>query len=38
MAGLRYGQADKYDAIDMPVDDFADLAEKLMGGSNPEDE
>ncbi|MEE4116346.1 MAG: division/cell wall cluster transcriptional repressor MraZ [Marinilabiliaceae bacterium] len=28
----------KYDAIDMPVEDFADLAEKLMGGFIPEDE
>jgi len=25
--------ADKYDKIDMPSDDFANLAEKLMGGS-----
>lgn len=30
--------ASKYDAIDMPVEDFADLAEKLMGGFIPEDE
>jgi MraZ protein len=29
---------DKYEALDMPVDDFADLAEKLMGGFIPEDE
>lgn len=29
---------DGYEAIDMPVDDFADLAEKLMGGSVSEDE
>jgi len=27
----------KYDKIDMPVDDFADLAEKLMGGKLPEE-
>jgi MraZ protein len=25
--------ADIYDKIDMPAEDFADLAEKLMGGS-----
>ena len=30
--------AQRYEAIDMPVDDFADLAEKLMGGFIPEDE
>jgi len=29
---------ERYDKIDMPVDDFADLAEKLMGGSIPEEE
>ena len=29
---------ERYEAIDMPVDDFADLAEKLMGGFIPEDE
>ena len=29
---------ERYDGIDMPVDDFADLAEKLMGGFIPEDE
>lgn len=29
---------DKYEALDMPVDDFADLAEKLMGGFIQEDE
>ncbi len=28
---------DRYDKIDMPADDFADLAEKLMGGTLPED-
>ncbi len=28
--------SNKYDTIDMPVDDFADLAEKLMGGNFPE--
>lgn len=28
--------ANKYDTIDMPVDDFADLAEKLLGGSTQE--
>ena len=28
----------KYESIDMPVEDFADLAEKLMGGFIPEDE
>lgn len=28
--------AERYDKIDMPVDDFADLAEKLMGGKLPE--
>jgi len=30
--------AERYDKIDMPVDDFADLAEKLMGGKLPEGE
>ncbi|MCF8221836.1 MAG: division/cell wall cluster transcriptional repressor MraZ [Bacteroidales bacterium] len=30
--------AEKYEEIDMPVDDFADLAEKLMGGKLPEEE
>ena len=30
--------AERYDKIDMPVDDFADLAEKLMGGQLPEGE
>ncbi|MEA1885629.1 MAG: division/cell wall cluster transcriptional repressor MraZ [Bacteroidota bacterium] len=30
--------SEKYDKIDMPVDDFADLAEKLMGGKLPEEE
>ena len=30
--------SDKYDAIDMPVNDFADLAEKLLGGSLPEED
>jgi len=30
--------SDKYDAIDMPVSDFADLAEKLLGGSLPEED
>jgi MraZ protein len=30
--------SDKYDAIDMPVTDFADLAEKLLGGSLPEED
>ena len=29
---------ERYDAIDMPVDDFADLAEKLMGGFIPEED
>jgi len=29
---------ERYDTIDMPVDDFADLAEKLMGGFLPEEE
>ena len=29
---------EKYSTIDMPVDDFADLAEKLMGGELPEEE
>ncbi len=29
--------SEKYDKIDMPVDDFADLAEKLMGGKLPEE-
>jgi len=28
---------ESYDKIDMPVDDFADLAEKLMGGDIPEE-
>lgn len=28
----------RYEKIDMPVDDFADLAEKLMGGKLPEGE
>lgn len=30
--------SDKYDAIDMPADKFADLAEKLLGGSLPEED
>jgi MraZ protein len=30
--------ADKYDSIDMPAEDFANLAEKLMGGSINEPE
>ena len=30
--------SDKYDAVDMQVDDFADLAEKLLGGSLPEED
>lgn len=30
--------ADIYEKIDMPADDFADLAEKLMGGANIESE
>lgn len=30
--------ANKYEAIDMPADDFADLAEKLLGGFIPEGE
>jgi MraZ protein len=30
--------ADVYDKIDMPADDFADLAEKLMGGKIKEPE
>ena len=30
--------ADIYETIDMPADDFADLAEKLMGGANIESE
>ncbi len=30
--------AEKYDSIDMPADDFANLAEKLMGGSINEPE
>lgn len=29
---------ESYSTIDMPIDDFADLAEKLMGGNLPEDE
>ena len=29
---------ERYDRIDMPVDDFADLAEKLMGGTIPGEE
>ncbi|MCD4769200.1 MAG: division/cell wall cluster transcriptional repressor MraZ [Bacteroidales bacterium] len=29
---------EKYETIDLPSEDFADLAEKLMGGSVPEDE
>ena len=29
---------ENYEAIDMPVDDFADLAEKLMGGLINQDE
>jgi MraZ protein len=28
--------ADSYDKIDMPADDFANLAEKFLGGSNNE--
>jgi len=28
--------ADNYDKIDMPADDFANLAEKFLGGSNNE--
>jgi MraZ protein len=30
--------ADRYDKIDMPADDFANLAEKFLGGSNNESE
>ena len=30
--------ANIYDKIDMPADDFADLAEKLLGGTNIESE
>jgi len=30
--------SEKYDAIDMPAGDFADLAEKLLGGSLPEED
>ena len=29
---------ERYNTIDMPVDDFADLAEKLMGGELTEDD
>jgi len=29
---------ERYETIDMPAEDFADLAEKLMGGFIPEDE
>jgi MraZ protein len=29
---------ERYDKIDMPAEDFADLAEKLMGGFLPEEE
>ena len=29
---------ERYETIDLPAEDFADLAEKLMGGSVPEDE
>jgi MraZ protein len=30
--------SDRYDAIEMPAGDFADLAEKLLGGSLPAEE
>ncbi len=30
--------AEKYDRIDIPVDEFADLAERLMGSKLPEEE
>lgn len=29
--------SEKYDAIDMPAENFADLAEKLLGGSLPDE-
>jgi len=35
---IEIWSAAKYEAIDMPVDDFADLAEKLLGGFIPEGE
>lgn len=35
---IEIWSADVYDRIDMPADDFADLAEKLMGGSLNEPE
>ena len=38
MEGLRCGHADTYEKIDMPAEDFASLAEKLMGGSLNETE
>ena len=33
MAGSKYGLQSVYEKIDMAPDDFADLAEKLMGGN-----
>jgi MraZ protein len=35
---IEIWSASVYDKIDMPADDFADLAEKLMGGSLNEPE
>jgi len=35
---IEIWSAERYDKIDMPVDNFADLAEKLMGGKLPEEE
>ena len=38
MDELRLWAADVYDKIDMAAEDFANLAEKLMGGSLNEPE
>lgn len=35
---IEIWSAEIYEKIDMPPDDFADLAEKLMGGPNIESE
>lgn len=35
---IEIWSADIYEKIDMPAEDFADLAEKLMGGGNIESE
>ena len=37
MEGLRSGLPDVYNRIEMAAEDFANLAEKLMGGNINED-